>query len=245
MWRLVILATLALVVSPFTEAQNLTGDWQATLSAGDAEQRLLLHIPKSPDGSFKATFDSIDLGQNGLAVTNLDIEGPNLTFEVDDLDADFKGRLQDDGKTIDGRWQQGRPFDVEFTRAVAPAEKDLRPAKPSDIDGKWIGTLDFGNNKLRVVINIVNTSNGLTATLGSPDQGPQTLPATAVTRDGASLKIEAKGIAGIYEGKIAADHASIDGTWTQGDHGLALVLKPMKDQPTQIQSKPAETKPNQ
>ena len=92
------------------------------------------------------------------------------------------------------------------------------------------GTLDLGAVKLRVVFHIVNTEDGLVATLDSPDQGQKGLPTTSVTRDGTSLKIEARAIGGVYEGKIAADLSSIDGTFTQMGASHRLLLKRVKDQ---------------
>src|ERR1700733_9959989 len=56
------------------------------------------------------------------------------------------------------------------------------------------------------------------------------LSASSVTRSGASLKIEAKGIGGVFEGTIAADQSSIDGNWSQGGSSLPLLLKRVKDQ---------------
>ena len=105
----------------------------------------------------------------------------------------------------------------------------LKPAKPSDIDGAWMGTLDAGVMKLRVVFHITNTEDGLTATMDSPDQNAKGLPVTSVTRDGTSLKLEMKQIAGGFEGKISNDLTSIEGTWTQRGNALPLVLKRVKD----------------
>jgi hypothetical protein len=65
--------------------------------------------------------------------------------------------------------------------------------------------------------------------MDSPDQGAKGIPTSSVTRNGALLKIEAKGIGGMFEGKIAADLSSIDGTWAQGGGTLPLVLKRAKD----------------
>ena len=93
-----------------------------------------------------------------------------------------------------------------------------------------MGTLDLGVIKLRVVFHIVNTEDGLIATLDSPDQGQKGMPTTSVTRDGASLKIEAKGIGGVYEGKIAVDLSLIDGSFTQMGATHPLLLKRVKDQ---------------
>jgi fermentation-respiration switch protein FrsA (DUF1100 family) len=56
------------------------------------------------------------------------------------------------------------------------------------------------------------------------------IPTTAVTRNGDSLKIEVKSLAGLFEGKIAADFSAIDGKWTQGGGTLTLLLKPVKNE---------------
>ncbi len=171
----------------------------------------------------------MDQGQNGLAVTDFLSKGTTLAFDVDAVNGEYRGKVMGDGKTILGRWQQGRPMDLEFERSTTPIKTEHKPGKPSDIDGAWLGTLDVGDRKLRVVFHIINTEDGLMATFGAPDEGPQLFPATSLTRDGVSLKIEAKQFGGVFAGKIAADHSAIDGTWTQGDHSLPLVLKPVKD----------------
>jgi pimeloyl-ACP methyl ester carboxylesterase len=92
-----------------------------------------------------------------------------------------------------------------------------------------MGTLDAGAMKLRVVFHITNTEDGLSATMDSPDQNAMGMPVTSVTRDGASFKLEMKQIPGRFEGKIAQDLSTIDGTWTQGGNALPLLLKRVKD----------------
>ena len=222
---------MLLLTACFGHAQDIVGDWQGTLSFGDIEQRLVLHIMKNADGTLKATVDAVDLAQNNLPVTAFDLAAYRLTFNVDAIDASFRGKVMGDGKTIMGKWLQGRPIFLEFKRAVAPVKTEHKPAKPSDIDGTWIGTLQLGDRQMRIVCQIANTEDGLMANLGSPDEGPEMFPATAVTREGSSLKIEAKQFGGVFAGRIAADHSAIDGTWMQGDHSLPLVLKPSKNTP--------------
>jgi len=65
--------------------------------------------------------------------------------------------------------------------------------------------------------------------MDSLDQGAKGLPVTSVTRDGESLKLELKQLGGRFEGKIAPDLTTIDGTWTQGGNALPLVLKRVKN----------------
>ena len=229
--KLITLAALSLFSASFAAAQDITGDWQGTLSAGGVELRLVLHVGKNADGSLKATLDSIDQpGANNIPVSSITLKDSKLNLGVDAVHGTYEGTVSSDGKAIKGTWKQGQPLPLEFQRAAAPIKTEHKPAKPSDIDGAWLGTLDTGGGKLRVVFHIVNTEDGLTATLDSPDQGANGLPTTSVTRDGVSLKIEVKQIGGGFSGKIAADLSSIDGTWTQMGNSMPLVLKRVKDQ---------------
>jgi hypothetical protein len=219
-----------LILSTFAAAQDITGNWQGTLSAGGAELRLVLHISKAADGSLKATLDSIDQpGANDIPVSSIALKDSKLSLGVEKVGGTYEGKVAPDGKTISGTWTQAQTIPLEFKRATAPIKTEHKPAKPSDIDGAWLGTLDLGSQSLRVVFHIVNTEDGLMATMDSPDQNAHGIPTNSVTRDGSSLKIEIKSIGGAYEGKIAADLSSIDGTLTQLGNSHPLALKRVKD----------------
>jgi uncharacterized protein len=229
MKRFMVFTALIFLAAGVSRAQDIAGDWQGTLSAGGQQLRLVLHITKAPDNSLKATLDSIDQpGGNGIPVSFITLKDSKLDLEVEMVHGSYEGKVSSDAKTITGTWSQGAALPLEFKRAVAPVKTEHNPAKPSDIDGAWMGTLDTGTAKLRVVFHIVNTENGLTATLDSIDQGSMGM-ATSVTRDGSSLKIEVPAVHGSFEGKIGADLSSIDGKWSQGGGSLALLLKPIKD----------------
>jgi fermentation-respiration switch protein FrsA (DUF1100 family) len=230
MKRILILAGLVVAASA-GQAQDIAGDWQGTLSAGGAELRLVLHISKAADDRLKATLDSIDQpGANEIPVNFITLKDSKLSLEVAAVHGTYEGKVAADGKTITGTWTQASALPLEFKRAAAPTKTEHKRAKPSDIDGAWMGTLDTGAMKLRVVFHIVNTEDGLTATMDSLDQGMKGMPITSVTHAGTTLKIEAKSMGGLFEGKIAADLSSIDGNWSQGGGTIPLVLKPVKDQ---------------
>lgn len=227
--RLILLAFLTALVA-FTprdaHAQNIVGDWQGTLKAGPAELRLVLHIAKSADGSLKATLDSVDQpGANGIPVTSISLTGGELTFAVDSVHGSYEGKVSSDATTLSGMWTQGSPLPLEFKKTATPLKTEHKPAKPSDIDGDWMGTLDTGGMNLRVAFHITNTADGLTATMDSIDQGARGIPVTKVTRNESSLKMELKAIGGTFEGKIDKALTTIEGTWTQGGGSLPLVLK--------------------
>ena len=229
---LLLAASFLLTVLSTTRAraQDIAGDWQGTLSAGGMELRLVLHISKTADGSLKATLDSIDQGANGISVSSIALKDAKLHLGVEAVHGTYDGTVAADAKTISGTWSQGQDLPLEFKRATAPIKTEHKPAKPSDIDGTWMGTLEVGTVKLRVVFHVVNTEDGLIATMDSPDQGAKGMPTTSVTRDGANLKIEAKAINAVYEGKIAADLSTIDGTFTQMGDPHPLLLKRIRDQ---------------
>jgi len=212
-----------------SHAQNIVGDSQGTLKAGSAELRLVLHIVKNDDGTFKATLDSVDQGANGIPVTSISLKDSKLDFTVDAVHGSYDGKITADATEISGTWTQGQPLPLNFKRSAAPVKTEHKPAKPSDIDGAWLGTLLTGVAKLRVVFHITNTEDGLLATLDSPDQGAKGIPVTTVAREGASLKLEVKSINGHFEGKISSDLSTIEGTWTQMGNSIPLALKRVKD----------------
>ena len=210
-------------------AQEVAGDWQGTLSNNGAELRLVLHISRNPDGSLKGTMDSVDQGANGIPIKSVSLAGSKLTLDVAAVHGSYEGTVNKGATEISGTWTQAQPLALTFKRATAPPKTEHKAAKPSDIDGAWMGTLETGAIKLRVVFHITNTDDGLTATLDSPDQGMKGLPVTSVARNGSSLKIEAKQLAGVFEGTINKDLTEIDGTWTQMGGSLPLLLKRVKD----------------
>ncbi len=96
----------------------------------------------------------------------------------------------------------------------APAAGFAEDAPPalSRIDGDWAGKLDAGTIKLRLVLH-VHTKEGKTlATMDSPDQNANGLPAT-VTLDGDRVRISVKGAAGSFDGVLNADGGSLVGQW--------------------------------
>jgi uncharacterized protein len=229
MKTILILATLLVAALSSVQAQEVTGDWQGTLAAESLSLRLVLHIRKGADGTLQATLDSVDQGANRIPVSSITLKDAKLNLVVDAVHGTYAGKVAADGNTIAGTWTQAQALPLEFKRVTTPLSPEHKPAKPSDIDGAWMGWLDTGALKLRVVFHIVNTADGLIATIDSPDQGMRAMPASSVTRDGTSLKVEANSIGGVFEGRIAADRLSIEGTWTQRGGKLALLLRPAKD----------------
>jgi len=227
--KALLIGTIFLLASAgISLAQDIAGDWNGTLKAGGAELRLVLHLTKNPDGSLKAKLDSIDQGANGIPVDSTTLKNSQLSLDITAVHGTYEGKVNSDATEIDGIWTQGTPLELNFHRGGI-AVKASKPAKPSDIDGDWLGTLDTGMGKLRLVLHVINTEDGLTATMDSLDQDAKGLRVTSITRSGPSLKFEMKSIGGMYDGTIASDLSSITGTWSQLGKSLPLVLKRVKN----------------
>jgi len=229
--RCVVVAALSVGFAaacwPQAAVPSVAGDWQGVLEAGGAQLHLVLHITQGDNGALKATLDSVDQNANGIPVSAITVKDSKLNMTVDAVHGTYEGVVNKDATEIKGTWVQGQPLDLNFKRAPAGAQKEK--VAPSDIDGAWLGTLDLGAIKLRIVFHIYNTADGLHATMDSLDQGAKGIPVTSVTRTGSALKIELKQLDGVFEGKISDDKSKIDGTWTQHGSSKPLALAPVKD----------------
>jgi fermentation-respiration switch protein FrsA (DUF1100 family) len=227
--KIIISVLIFVSITTFMCAQDIAGDWQGTLHAGQADLHLVLHITKATDGTLRATLDSVDQGANGIPVTTISVKGSEMDFAVNAVHGSYEGKLNADATAVSGTWSQGMPLPLEFKRSASPTQVEHKAAPPSDIDGAWLGTLDTGEIKLRVVFHIMNTQDGLIASMDSLDQNLKGMPMTAVTRKGMLLKIESTQLSGGYEGNISKDLTTIDGTWTQHGSSMPLVLKLVKN----------------
>ena len=224
--RTIIMLTLAAaLISGSASAQDaasgLAGDWAGTLHTGAAELRLVVHFTRAADG-WAGAMDSIDQGANGIAITDITLAGPKLKFSAPSIGGSYEGTLQPGGNAVKGSWTQGQPFSLDLTRGPATAKASSKAAKPTDIDGDWGGTIAAA---LRVIFHVVNTEDGLTATMDSLDQGMKGMPATAVSRAANVFTAEWKSIGGKFEGTLDVSLKTMDGQWSQGGTTMPLVLK--------------------
>jgi pimeloyl-ACP methyl ester carboxylesterase len=225
---LTLLATLASAATCLAQSP-IAGDWQGVLDTGMSKLHLVLHISNAVDGSISATMESVDQSSKVIPVTAISFKDSKLSFRVESIHATYQGRVNRDATDIDGEWSQRQQLPLAFKRAKSVIKAERRPAPPSDIDGTWMGALDTGAIKLRIVFHVINTGDGLTATMDSPDQNMKGFPAS-VTRQDSGLKIAAGGIGATFDGTISKDLNTIEGTWSQGGGSLPLVLQRVKDQ---------------
>ncbi|MEP6570523.1 MAG: alpha/beta hydrolase [Acidobacteriota bacterium] len=85
------------------------------------------------------------------------------------------------------------------------------------IAGNWLGALDVGGVKLRLVLKISKAPDGkLTATVDSLDQNAKDLVVDTITFQDATLKFEMNALHALYVGTLSKDDAQLTGQFTQG-----------------------------
>ena len=108
--------------------------------------------------------------------------------------------------------------------------------------GDWLGSLDTGAFKLRLLVKITGQPGALAGTMDSLDQGAMGIPMSGVTQTGDAVYFEVSSIQGKFDGKRSADGMKIVGTWTQGAASLPLALT-KTDAPPAPPRRPQEPKP--
>ncbi len=199
------------------DAPKLEGDWAGSLKITDAVSlRLIYHIKTEAGGSYSATIDSPDQGAKGLKVDSVKYQDGTVTLTSKGILAEYVGKVQADGKSIEGKFTQGgKATDMK----LAPAEAEAKP------DMIWEGKLNAGV-ELRVILNIFKQKDGtLKATFDSPDQGVQGMKVDSVTIENDKLDFKIGLIKGQYTGKFNDAKTEIEGTWSQGPGKLPLNFK--------------------
>jgi len=99
-------------------------------------------------------------------------------------------------------------------------------ATPTNVAGKWLGTITFGTVKLRIAFEISAVQGGgYTGSMRSIDQSAVSIPMSAVKSNGDSLRLEIDAIRSAYEGKFTTDGNTIEGNWLQHETTTPLVMK--------------------
>lgn len=188
-------------------APSIAGDYAGVLGGA---LHVKLHIKVDAAGAITGTLDSTDQGAMGIPCADFKLNGQTLTFIVPAVNGKWSGTVTPDGLT--GTWDQGAPQPLNFTRdTFVPA------AKPSAVDGIWLGTLTAGSKSLRLQLHIRSDSASHEfCTLDSLDQGAMGLECGKVLYAAPDFSFEVPVVHGSWAGKLSADMNTLTGTWTQG-----------------------------
>ena len=146
-------------------------------------------------------------------------------FKVVLITCRFERRTMDIKLVFDS-WSQVAGLFFVPVKTVAAAAQGMADA---DVAGDWLGVLQMGATRLRLIFHINKVADGLSATMDSPDEKLSELPLSHVQVSGSAITIEAKNLNAIYEGMVSGNSQTVQGTWKQGIMESPLVLKRVKD----------------
>jgi pimeloyl-ACP methyl ester carboxylesterase len=91
------------------------------------------------------------------------------------------------------------------------------------LDGTYTGTLQAGDAQLHLVLHLSRNAHGdLHASLDSLDQAVFAIEASSLSLTASGLRFEIASVGAQFQGKVSADHKTIDGSWSQGSASLPL-----------------------
>ena len=118
-------------------------------------------------------------------------------------------------------------FVLIITSAITVAAQVATP----NVAGNWLGTLDVGGAKLRLVLKVEKSANGYAAKFDSPDQGATDLSIDSIVLDGNKLTFSAAKFGISYEGTLNQSGDEISGTFKQGTNEFPLIFKRVAEAP--------------
>ena len=219
-------------------AQDVTGNWGATLDTGSARLRLMFKIIKAGPEQLRVHMDSLDQGVHDLLVDSASLKDNTLTLEVKTIQGGYSGTLNREGTKIIGQWKQsGQTYPLTLERArtntmVDPPETlsapDLAANKVAAerLNGTWNGTVKNEAMTLRLELKIQKTPEGTArSTLDVPDQGLSGIPLKALTYKDGKVRFEAPGLGAYFEGVSFSGNTFVTGQWHQASEILPLSFR--------------------
>ena len=107
---------LAALPGSALQAQNVTGNWQGTLQAGQRKVRIVFKIGQEDD-KLKATLYIVDQPSPPIAAT-ITRDGSTVKMTIPGLNGKYEGKLSGDGNSITGTLTQGAQLALNLARAT-------------------------------------------------------------------------------------------------------------------------------
>ena len=120
---------------------------------------------------------------------------------------------------------------LHFVLIITVASQVAAQIPGHNVEGNWLGTLEVGGAKLRIVLKIEKSENSYAAKFDSLDQGATDLPIDSIVLDGNKLTFSAAKFGINYEGTLNEAGDEISGTFKQGATSTPLVFKRIAEVP--------------
>ncbi len=131
-WTLRILFGITALISmiglpKLASAQTIVGDWKGLLKTEAISLRVGLHVSQS-DAGYSAKLDILDQAAKGLPLTDFVYRDSALTWKLQT--AEYKGKMQTDGKITGEFLQSGQAMPLDFERGEWVINRSQEPKAP-------------------------------------------------------------------------------------------------------------------
>ena len=144
-----LIAVSFLLVSLFTNAQNIVGQWYGVLKVQATQLRLVFNISKNETG-YSATMDSPDQGAKGIPVTSISFENAVLKISIPKAKIEYEGTLNNEQQIIGNFKQGGYTMLLNLGREEIKKEKPKRPQEPKEPFNYYIEEVEFENTNANI-----------------------------------------------------------------------------------------------
>ncbi len=119
------------LLAPALFAQDLTGNWQGTLTPPNGKDlRIVMKVSNGAGSALKAVMYSIDQDGTGFPASSVTVQSGAVKIAIAGLGATYEGKLNTDANAMTGTWTQGpNPLPLNLTLAT-PATIWVIPEPP-------------------------------------------------------------------------------------------------------------------
>lgn len=170
----IIVITLILSIPATSQQPDYSGTWVGTLSVG-VDLRIVFHISGDNKGNYHSSADSPDQSVYGLKCDTTYVSNNELTIEMKDLFASFKGKLVNDS-TIEGQFSQTAsiPLILKKTDKLEVRKRPQTPKPPFPYKTEDVFYTNKNQSaKLAATITIPEGKGPFPAVLLITGSGPQ------------------------------------------------------------------------
>jgi len=230
LYRLVGWIMVVACSSPFAWGQDpsILGDWQGNLSTPIGELELKITLTKEDDGKLSGTLTSITQGNAEIPISTIDYDDGKLLLKMDRVGAQFEGVLAEDGKRIDGTFDQlNQPFKLVLYRP------DVFP-RPVHLE-TWRGELQAGGRQFDFQLRLLREPDAdrLICRLDSLTEGLMNLT-TDFSWDEQRFAFDLPATAASFEGEFNDARDQIVGKWQQAGNQYDLTFDKRELEETEV-----------
>jgi hypothetical protein len=140
----------------------LKGKWEGELNTPERSMHFILGCKKTEQGDFLCYVDFLGRSAPFFPVSEVILDNGTLSVKVDDLNAEFKGQLNNE--EIIGEWSdRGQVFPLSLKRGEVEKQVtalDLPQAVMDQLLGHWNGEIQLPNRSRPVVFRFEKTEQG-------------------------------------------------------------------------------------